>query len=323
MKKSFKINKVKTKSLDNNSVNRIKKVFRKKRNNQSMKDVNISQLKNEFSTIIDPNKDNDKISILSNANINIIKILTTCLNDDLYKEISFAKTEQNKNDENIPKSNFSKIKSNKIKKIYNSNICSQKRISFMNPKRKNSIFLSEISDLSKNNKNKSGEKNKKINNRFGKYNSTICNSDEINIKLKNNNKNKNINISNKPRQRSKSILFNEKYNKKKNDLLLSEFNTNLSNMKLEGYKNFLNEIEIMQINKNIQNDANFIQLRNKISKFKKEIQLKYSTNNLRQCNSNKNLLNSQSINEDNNSNKDINNKKKKKIYKSKKQKKNQ
>ena len=99
----------------------------------------------------------------------------------------------------------------------------------MNPKRKNSIFLSEISDLSKNNKNKPGEKNKKINNRFGKYNSTICNSDEINIKLKNNNKN--INISNKPRQRSKSILFNENYNKKKNDLLLSEFNTNLSNIR--------------------------------------------------------------------------------------------
>jgi hypothetical protein len=45
-----------------------------------MKSMNKGQMKNEYIKDTEPNKEQDEISILSNANKNIIKILDTCLN---------------------------------------------------------------------------------------------------------------------------------------------------------------------------------------------------------------------------------------------------
>jgi hypothetical protein len=67
-----------------------------------MKSMNVGQMKNEYIKDSGPNKEQDEISILSNANINIIKILDTCLNEDIYNS-SFIENNKDNSKDNILK----------------------------------------------------------------------------------------------------------------------------------------------------------------------------------------------------------------------------
>ncbi len=49
--------------------------------------IDLSQLKKKFTK--DTEKEKDEISVLSNANLNIIKILNECVNEDIYENSSF------------------------------------------------------------------------------------------------------------------------------------------------------------------------------------------------------------------------------------------
>ena len=96
MKSSFdkkKLNK-KIKSVDVNRALKIKKLLKKKT------DVHKSEINNNRTSLKDLRRYNDKdeISILSNANLNIIKNLINCANEDFLNDSSFGIINNN-NDE--------------------------------------------------------------------------------------------------------------------------------------------------------------------------------------------------------------------------------
>jgi len=63
------------------------KNFKKKSNNKNVINIDLSQLKKKFTE--DTEKEKDEISVLSNANLNIIKVLNECVNEDIYENSSF------------------------------------------------------------------------------------------------------------------------------------------------------------------------------------------------------------------------------------------
>ena len=85
MRKSFKFNKERTKSLDQQRFSKMIKTFKKKSNNKSAINNDLSLLKKNFTK----ETEKDEISILSNANLNIIKVLNECVNEDIYDNSSY------------------------------------------------------------------------------------------------------------------------------------------------------------------------------------------------------------------------------------------
>ena len=102
MKSSFSLkNNKKIKSLDANRALKIKKVLKKKKKFNKSVIYNISSLKKDIMReIIGIHNEKEEISLLSNANLNIIKILNTCANDDFLNDSSFI----NNNDDPKEKS---------------------------------------------------------------------------------------------------------------------------------------------------------------------------------------------------------------------------
>ena len=302
MKQLFKFLKNKTRSLDNYRLSTIKKSFKKRKNSYSMKNISISKLKSEYKNDIKPHKEKDEISILSNANLNIIKILDTCLKEDLCTNSSFLdKNKDNSKDNNLKEKKKIEHKI-KIKGLGNKKRMSQitmknkkynLKINDLSNSDKNFNFLSSnqrsdpINSLSKcssmkSNKKLLGSRKKIMNEKIykNKYEKNYNNASVISKKIKN----INSNIS------PKNVSLNENnYMNRLNNFNNPEFisygqNQSLLNKnKLDNNNNFLghlNEIEIMKINNNIHNDVNFIHLKNKISKLKRSFQLRYSVKNI-------------------------------------------
>ncbi len=102
MKQQFKFLKYKTKSLENNRLSPIKKSLKKRKNSYSQKNISISKLKSIYRNDFKPHKEKDEISILSNANLNIIKILDNFLKEDLCNNSpNRKKNKDNSKDNNL------------------------------------------------------------------------------------------------------------------------------------------------------------------------------------------------------------------------------
>ena len=299
MKSSFILkNNNKIKGLDANHSLKIKKVLKKKKKFNKSVIYNISSLKKDIMReIIGRHNEKDEISLLSNANINIIKILNSCANDDFLNDSSFIINNDDQKDKSIE--SITKWK-NRMRGLKNSPIQTYK-LKKNSQKSINNIFIfnSNISDFSSesiftdNKKNDTIKSPQKISTFSNKKISTKDISIEDKTKKKkllkhsiepvNINKLSNIgNIgkktSNGHRGRSKSIVssnnnyLNRKLDKYKNNNKtpspIREIENNMN------YKGFLSEIEIMKVNENVANNINFIQLKKKISQLKKSFQNK-------------------------------------------------
>ena len=87
MKNSLKKNRIKMRSLDNKDVHRIKKGLKKNKKFNQTVTHSKSPLKQSKKSVVNADKEDD-ISLLSNANLNIIKILNNCANEDILNESS-------------------------------------------------------------------------------------------------------------------------------------------------------------------------------------------------------------------------------------------
>ena len=305
MKSSFskkKLNK-KIKSVDVNRALKIKKLLKKKT------DVHKSEINNNRTSLKDLRRYNDKdeISILSNANLNIIKNLINCANEDFLNDSSFGIINNNNDEQkekeksvlsisrwknnicgykgspthnNTKKKKISK-KSNKSNFVLNSNLSDidfSSEIITSDVRKETIKSQTQINFVSpKNMATKNKIKNKK----------TIAlrhSSSDVNInKFNTKNYEKKTDNNTKSRQRSRSIIFRDNINlSKHNAANISKINISqgLDIEKNKNYKGLLSEIEIMKINEHIHNDINFIHLKKKISKLKRTIQRKSSKKDL-------------------------------------------
>ena len=294
MKSSFSPRKTKkSKIVDINRSLKNKKFLKKK-------NINRSQIYNRSSLKgIERYREQDEISMLSNANLNIIKKLINCANEDILNESSFENI--NNDDEKKEKSIVSLTKWKKnICGFKESPIYKIKRNKFQNKNNKNNFKLnSNISDISSeiNNSDIKIESVKPTNQITKISSNNIKAKDKIKMRKKylgaRHSSEKNINIFNIKNyekkigniHRSKSIEFCDKnYSSKRLDNIakISKININqgIEMEKNNNYKGFLSEIEIMKINEHMHNDANFILLKKKISQLKKTIQNKNSKKNV-------------------------------------------
>ena len=153
MKNSLKKNRIKMKSLDNKDLRRIKKGLKK---NKKLNKTTIhakSPLKQSKKNVENVDKEDD-ISLLSNANLNIIKILNNCANEDILNDSSFIffnndniSLDKINKDNKCSKNNFksncknlNNINSNKIVSL-NSNISD---LSSESLKSENQMFISSL-----------------------------------------------------------------------------------------------------------------------------------------------------------------------------------
>ena len=243
-------------------------------------------------------KGEDKITILSNANVNILQILNNCVDEEILNDSTIL-IENNNNDEkeksldNISK-NITEINVNPINDLKKKK---HKKISLKNKfgmtsnigNTNSEIIISKIRKNSNKSNYKSNYGYQSKNKKSDKYLNSINKSKTIKKQNKNRHSNEiRLNKFNlqtqKFRKRSNSIGFfnNFAFGKdKKKEKLEKNSNTNItSEISMENdvkYKGFLNEIEIMKINENIHDDINFIKLKKKITQLKKNIQKKSST----------------------------------------------
>ena len=95
MKSSFKHNSKKMKSLDSKQTLKLKNALSKKKITQSVV-YKPNEKKNILREIENHSiKEKDEISLLSNANLNIIKILNSCANEDILNDSSFIVSNSN------------------------------------------------------------------------------------------------------------------------------------------------------------------------------------------------------------------------------------
>jgi hypothetical protein len=108
-----------TSSFGSSKANSIKKSIRRRKNNKSMIDIDTSIMKKDSIKVKKNPIDYDKISFLSNANLNIIKILNNCANkESLINKSSFLEDLKEKSILSITKRkrNRSRLKKNNGKK---------------------------------------------------------------------------------------------------------------------------------------------------------------------------------------------------------------
>jgi len=314
MKTSKKLISKKIKSLDQNRAFHIKNELNKRHfSNKSI----LSSLNNcifKEAEILSQTEQN-QISLLSNANLNIIKMLNTCANDDILDESSNINFSNNKDD--TPKDRSLESTVSKWKK----RVCQYKESpihTFKKFKRKpdslktnNNFALNSNRDISSGSlfsERKIEGINSPIKSNFCFPNRVINKKEIINEDNKlyeikkpvvrhssalDINRIKKGNIVKKihtPRKRSKSIIFDDS-NHLNNKLKQSKALINKSRITdgendVSDYKGFLSEIEIMKINENIHDDINFIQLKKKISRLKKKMNVDFSQTKNKKKNSN-------------------------------------
>ena len=284
---NYKINKA-IKSFDVTGTKRIKKILKKKNNYSKSAICSDFSVKKGIIRDLGHLNDKEEITILSNENLNIIKILNNCANNEILNDYSFLeKNNDSPNETSLESiSKWSRrmnkfipspeIMHKKRKNLHKNSFNSNKSKFFLNPSdigcqsdisNKGNNFIkswkrkSIISKL-KNNKNETTNdekrkiKRKKM--RFSCDNINTYNLNKINNIFRINNFNDNL-----KNPRSK---------------ISKNFST-IQDIEDKGkYKELLNEVEIMQINEHIHNDINFIQLKKKISNLKKSIQNKNTKN---------------------------------------------
>ena len=287
------------KSLDIKKALKIKKILKKK------SEINRSTIYRTSLTRInkrDEGKYNgqEEISMLSKANLNIIKILNGSANEEILNDPSFLIVNNNDDEKEesiesitnwkkrvckfkgspIHTLKKNKHKQNNIKSNFglNSNISNFSSAIIFSDKRNDSIIKSKVkSNFSKQNKNNEKDKNTINKEKIKKKKNGYKHSSEINLNKYNEEKKFNID---RHRQRSKSIVFRGNALIKGLDKLAIISNINMNSeidiANERKYKGFLNEIEIMKINENIHDDVNFIQLKKKLSQLKRSIQRKNS-----------------------------------------------
>ena len=334
MKNSLKKNRIKMKSLDNKDLHRIKKGLKKNRKlNKTAIDTK-SPFKQSKKSIVNLDKEDD-ISLLSNANLNIIKMLNNCANEDILNDSSFIFVNNNNisiNKNNKGNNKYSKDSSKSKCKIFN-NINSNKIVSLNSNindlsseslKSENQKFISSLEcNIKEEDKNNSFifhhkcKSNKEISIKQPKVTTRKFSVNNIYLEF---NSFEDLNIKSNVKTKSNSFVFKKNANsfinkvnrnqivnnnnKKKHSLGNNKFNLDLNVNLLNRSKDiesscpgYLNEMEILKINENIQNDVNFIQLKKKISKLKKTMKKnnKYATKENseenKEKNSNTNKLN--------------------------------
>ena len=262
---------------------------------------------NETSKELD-SKNND-ISILSNANLNVIRILTTYANENIINESSYLNfNNDNQKDRSSEskkhgssfrgspifnrKKNNRRKKTNKSNHILNSNISNLSSDSIVTERMNNiktsnsyketnkSIFsphkLKDKETISEDKKRDKSHNIQRFSWRARNYN----NRNSLNMKNRKKEKKMTIQEKSKPfinqniqfKNRRNSCFVSNSAFKNHNLLLSPNHRMNMRN----NYIGSLNELEIMKINEHIQNDINFIELKKKISKLKNMMLLKNS-----------------------------------------------
>ena len=251
--------------------------------------IDSSLLKNE---ITNENEEKDEISFLSNANLNVIRILTNCANEDIINKSSFIdfnndnkkelSSESRRQLSSCKGSPIINYKNNNLKKknilnlsdFSSDSIHSEKLKYNKTIESKKSIFRKQkkfYNDKEKISENKSKEKisfEQKSPKKLRHY--STGNEENFKHRFKKiNSKNyeSSINHKNKLLKHRNSCFINNQYMNEQNLYYPKNNVPNFGN-------NYISEIEIMKINENIQSDINFIQLKKKISKLKKSIRLR-------------------------------------------------
>ena len=254
---------------------------------------------------------NNDISILSKANLNIVRILTAYANEDIIngssyfnfnkdnkKERSSESKKYESSSKGSPIHNFIKNndrnKSNKSNHNLNSIFSNFSSDSIATERMNNikssnsykeaykSIFSPHIikdKETISEDKNQHKYHMRKFSWRVRHYNY----HNSPNMKLRKNEKKKTIQEKSKPfanqnnqfKHRNSCFISNKAF--KNHNLLLSP--NHRMNMKNK-YIGLLNELEIMKINENIQKDINFIELKKKISKMKDMMLLKINKSDI-------------------------------------------
>jgi len=250
---------------------------------------------------------NNDISILSNANLNVIRILTTYANEDIINESSYLNFNNDNAKDRSSESKkygsslrgspiFNNMKNNLRKKTNKSNHILNSNISNFSS---DSIVTDRINNIKTSNSYK--ETNKSI------FSPHIVKDKETISEDKNREKSHNVqkfswrarnynyrnSLNSKIRKKEKKMTIQEKskpfanqniqFKNRRNSCFVSNTAFNNHNLLLSpnhrmdmrnNYIGLLNELEIMKINEHIQNDINFIELKKKISKLKNMMLLK-------------------------------------------------
>ena len=279
--------------------------------------------KTDKNIIINNNYRNEENILLSNANLNIINILNTCMSrESSFRQHHYYKSKNNdKTKKSMSKSTkTAKNKESEIKQSKNKNSNTNSSIFYLTGN--DSFINSNISNYMKvykeketmiegkviSKREKKSEDNHNIRlgrrsvniNTISDYNKLMDKTIIKNTKSKSNKKIKNMTIE--------RILGNDSSNK-------NSHKTNSDDSSI--YKN-LSDIEMLKINENIHNEINLMNLKKKITKLKKRIQ-RFSNKSLKKYDKKEKEIVSpkkckSTVSEKKKSNKEVVNKK---IYKSK------
>ena len=210
------------------------------------------------------NQKRKKFLFHSNAKLNIINILNTCMHKDIYNEISFINKENDEPNKDVKKTIFesknskkhvshsnSKKNNNLNQNYFNSNKSNERKyLSSLSSESSNHIKQTNIK-LNENELTKDKKKTSKKNIKKLRYHT---NNGRKSVDLSHFNKRININL--------KKSTVGQKFKKR-----ASLINNKIKKSVIED----MSQIETIKINENIFNDINLLQLKKKISKLKKTI----------------------------------------------------
>ena len=218
----------------------------------------------------------------SAAQLNIINILNTCINEDLINDLSFNSKSKKKNSDN--KMNFKNKKYKNFQTTYtNFNVDTLvkrfKRFKSLKSSKK-LRYLSSLDVKSINPIVKTSIKKKVINDRELKKNKTL-NKRNVRKSKRFNRRSLDLNCYNKKmtmnfKNRYRYNASNLKHNSITNPGHLNKISLLTRNEGKESFIGDISDIDIVKMNKNIVNDINLIHLRKRISQLKRTLQWKYS-----------------------------------------------
>ena len=287
MRSSFEFNrnsnKTRKQSWDKYIFTHAKNILNKKKRKsvKSMMNFEYPKFNRKSKINIENLNENEKKFYYSNANLKIIDILNSCINDDLYNDLSFNRKQKDILNEDkkirfIPKKFKEKLDYSELKRFnsgeFNNKNYANKYFSSLSTKQFNKIRKTSLNNIF--NVKEANPRIKKVFNKsFNKF-KFHNNLGRKSLDLSLFNKKININLNNK---------FGKYYNYNNNeksfisqDLNLISFNK--KNDVKGSMIGDLSEIEIIKMNEHIFNDINLLQLKKKISKLKKTIKSKYSNN---------------------------------------------
>ena len=239
---------------------------------------------------------NDDKFFLSNANINILNIINTCMSDDLKNDCSFINMQNNKSKDNSNKPKKSTSKSLKSKDFESiKNKTTKKTANSNKAQRSSNICKSKKSNIFKLTGSDSFNNSKQLNymrlfneNEVMFEGKLLSRRDKKSEKYYSNLSGRGLNITTYNKKTDSSQRFrshsNKRIKKMKFEQFLSNSKKNSSNSRIEKSSTIfghLSEIELFKINENINKEINYINLKKKITKLKKKIELKISNNSLK------------------------------------------